>query len=225
MKRGKVSFAMALRCTVARIIALGGRFVENGEGTLQIALGDGSDAETIKRIANAVLTGNPDFSSSRREGSAQADGRAGSAVRRRERGMTDLSPPSKRSCQLGNSSPHRDGNREARIQAAVVAWLREAAPDAIIFAVPNDGHYSKSEASRRRWIGVLAGIPDVAVIDATGRPAFFEVKAAGEYPRPEQRAVIEQLTALGVRCAVVRSLEEAQAVAEQWGLISGRAAA
>ena len=123
-----------------------------------------------------------------------------------------------------NCTLRRDGNREARIQAAIVWWLREAAPDAITFAVPNDGHYSKSEASRRRWIGVLAGIPDVAVIDATGRPAFFEVKAAGEYPRPEQRAVIEQLTALGVRCGVVRTLEEAQTLARKWGIVAEVAA-
>ena len=118
----------------------------------------------------------------------------------------------------------RDGNREARIQAAVVAWLREAAPDAIVFAVSNDGLYSKSEASRRLWIGVLAGVPDIAVVYAMGQPAFIEVKPPGAYPSPEQRAVMERLTATGVRCAVVRSLEDAQAIASQWGLITQEAA-
>ena len=121
-------------------------------------------------------------------------------------------------------APRRDFNREARIQASIVAWLRDEAPNAIVYAVPNDGHFDKSQAARRKWIGVLAGIPDLAVIDAAGCPAFLEVKAPGEYPKPEQRAVIEQLTAKGVRCAVVRSLEDAQALALQWGLVSEAAA-
>ena len=113
----------------------------------------------------------------------------------------------------------RDGNREARIQAEIVWWLREAVPDAIVYAVPNDGLFSKREAARRRWIGVLAGIPDVAIIDGQGRPAFLEVKAPGRYPEPEQRACLQRLSAAGVRCAVARSLDEAKAIAARWGLV------
>lgn len=93
-------------------------------------------------------------------------------------------------------------------------WFREAAPDCIVLAVPNDGC---SRSAKRP--GVLAGVPDIAIIDGQGRPAFLKLKAPGRYQEPEQRALMARLAATGVRCAVVRSLDEAKALALRWGLV------
>ena len=46
------------------------------------------------------------------------------------------------------SAPAPDRNGEARIQAAIVEWVRAIAPDVLIFAVPNGGLRSKAEAAR-----------------------------------------------------------------------------
>jgi hypothetical protein len=70
-----------------------------------------------------------------------------------------------------------DGNREARLQAEIVAWLREAPPNSLVFEVWNGGDLiTKSEAAKRRWMGVLAGVADVVVI-APRKILFLEIKA------------------------------------------------
>lgn len=58
----------------------------------------------------------------------------------------------------------RDFNAEARIQAAIVEWVRTVAPGVLIFAVPNGGLLSKAEAARMKWTGAVAVIPNLAVI-------------------------------------------------------------
>jgi hypothetical protein len=58
-------------------------------------------------------------------------------------------------------SPAALGNAEANVQAAIVAWIRTVAPELIVFHPPNGGLRGKSEAARLKWIGTLAGIPDL----------------------------------------------------------------
>lgn len=116
------------------------------------------------------------------------------------------------------------GNLEARVQAQIVAWAREAAPHAVVFAVPNDGWYSKSEAAKRKWVGVLAGVPDLCIIDRGGRALFLEVKQGKGQPSEAQVAVIAKLEGLQARAAVVTSMEEAQRALTAWGVVEVDAA-
>ena len=109
-------------------------------------------------------------------------------------------------------------NREASLQAEIVAWIRAAAPQCITFAVLNDGLYSKPEASKRRWMGLLAGVPDLVVIAPGGKAHHLEVKAPGGALSPEQRSVIGKLCTLEAPVAVVKNLDEAQAALKQWGI-------
>ena len=94
----------------------------------------------------------------------------------------------------------RDGNAEARIQAAIVEWIRWCAPQTVVFAIANGGLRSKSEAGRLRWTGVLAGIPDLAVLAPVGRIFFLEVKTPDgkRLSAAEQREMFDQLVALGI---------------------------
>jgi hypothetical protein len=110
-------------------------------------------------------------------------------------------------------------NGEAGIQASVVCWLRQAAPDAITFSVLNDGLYSKSDAAKRRWMGLLAGVPDLCVIDRGGRAFFLEIKQPGGKPSEIQQEVMTRLDRLGSLTAVVCSLEEAQRTLAGWGVV------
>jgi VRR-NUC domain len=112
----------------------------------------------------------------------------------------------------------RDHNVEARIQAAIVEWIRIAAPSVIVFAIPNGGLRAKAEAARMRWTGVLAGIPDLAVIAPGGRAFFIEVKAPGGSLSPAQRDMHDRLVGLGTPAAIVRSIDDTRLAFAAWGL-------
>ncbi len=93
-------------------------------------------------------------------------------------------------------------NAEASLQATIVQWLRASVPEAVTFANLNDGLYSKREASKRRWMGLLAGIPDVGIA-YRGRAYFLEVKPPGRGLSEEQKTVFARLQGTGVGCAIV----------------------
>jgi VRR-NUC domain len=112
----------------------------------------------------------------------------------------------------------RDANAEARIQASIVAWARLVAPDALTFAIPNGGVRTKAEAARLKWTGVLAGIPDLAIIAAGRRVFFIEVKAPGGSLSADQREIRDFLTALGTPPAICRSIDDARRAFANWGI-------
>jgi hypothetical protein len=112
----------------------------------------------------------------------------------------------------------RYGNREAAIQAGVVEWIRACAPQVIVFAVPNGGLRSKSEAGRMKWTGTLAGIPDLCILAPGGIARFIEIKGPGGTLSEEQKSMILALAKRGAPCAVVTSIDDARAVFEQWGI-------
>jgi hypothetical protein len=116
-------------------------------------------------------------------------------------------PPAPKRDLLG---PRRDLNAEAREQAAIVDYVRWVAPEIIIFHVANGGIRSKPEAARLRWMGVLAGVPDLVLVLPAGRSAFWEVKAPKGGLSDEQKAFIKRLTELGHSWGIVRSIEDAR---------------
>jgi hypothetical protein len=118
----------------------------------------------------------------------------------------------------------RDLNAEARIQAAIVEWIRVAAPSVLAFAVPNGGLRTKAEAARMRWTGVLAGVPDLAVIAPGGRVFFLEVKTDAGRLSPDQHAIHDHLIALGTPAAIVRSVDDARLAFGMWGIPTREAA-
>jgi VRR-NUC domain len=112
----------------------------------------------------------------------------------------------------------RDFNAEARIQAAIVEWVRTVAPGVLIFAVPNGGLRSKAEAARRKWTGVVAGIPDLIVITPICRVFFLEVKTAAGRLSEDQRAIFDLLVAMGTPRAIVRSIDDVRRAFVEWGI-------
>ncbi len=103
-----------------------------------------------------------------------------------------------------------DRNAEAKIQAAIVEYVRTVAPQVLIWAVPNGGLRTKAEAARLKWTGVMAGVPDLTLALPGGKCAFWEVKTAGGRCSKDQHTIMARLQLLGHPCAVVRDIEEAR---------------
>ncbi len=108
-------------------------------------------------------------------------------------------------------------NDEAKIQAAIVEWVRAVAPEAIIFAVQNGGLRTPREAALLKWTGVVAGVPDLAVI-AHGKAHFIEVKTSVGRLSEAQRDTIAKLETIGAPVALARSIDDARAASRAWGI-------
>lgn len=93
-------------------------------------------------------------------------------------------------------------------QAALVMWFRRAYPDTLIFAVPNGGLRSKSQAIKLKVEGVVPGIPDLFI------PAWklwVEMKKAkGGKVSDEQKEMIIYLQSVGYRVIVGIGAEDAR---------------
>jgi hypothetical protein len=80
-------------------------------------------------------------------------------------------------------------------QAGLVAWFRAKFPGVLIFAIPNGGHRSMSEAKKLKAEGVTAGVPDIFVPMWS---LWIEMKRQrGGRLSPEQKDMIEYLEGIG----------------------------
>jgi hypothetical protein len=97
-----------------------------------------------------------------------------------------------------NSEPRpSDRNAEAKIQAAIIAWIRKAAPNVIAFHVPNGGY---------------------RILGRDGRSWLIEVKAPGGVMSDDQCDIRDRCTALRVPFAVARSIDDVRQAFEIWGI-------
>lgn len=69
-------------------------------------------------------------------------------------------------------------NDEASLQASVVQYIRTVAPRCLCLHVPMGGLRTKAEAAKIKWMGGMAGVPDLIVVDERGRALFLEIKTA-----------------------------------------------
>jgi hypothetical protein len=118
----------------------------------------------------------------------------------------------------GRSCSNRDGNAEARIQAAIVEWVRTVAPELIVFHPPNGGLRSKAEAARLKWIGTLAGIPDLIVLGQDGRTWLIEVKSEHGSLSADQRNIRDRCVALRIPFVVAKSIDDVRRAFAIWGI-------
>ena len=94
-------------------------------------------------------------------------------------------------------------------QARLVMWFRQTYPDTLIFAIPNGGLRSKSQAMKLKVEGVVPGIPDLFV------PAWklwIEMKKIkGGVVSKEQQTMIDYLQSVGYHAIVGLGAEDAKA--------------
>ena len=120
---------------------------------------------------------------------------------------------------------------EFEIHAAIVDWLTLALPrGSLLHHSPNEGRHHVRYRTKLKRLGLHTGWPDLELMvpieywlfsrgwsqDDQPQdmlfwgPIFLEVKAARGKLTKAQKAVLEQLTALGAHCAIVRSIDETQ---------------
>jgi hypothetical protein len=88
----------------------------------------------------------------------------------------------------------------------------------LVFHPANEGKRSKAEGARLKALGLTPGIPDLCLIAPVGRVFFIEVKTPRGSLSPEQVAIHSWLTAIGVPCAVCRSINDARLALKEWGI-------
>jgi hypothetical protein len=110
---------------------------------------------------------------------------------------------------LPDQPPRR--NDEEQLHRAVWKYLRWALPDeAFAYHPANGGKRSRKVAARMSALGVVAGVPDLAVI-YRGRALFIELKARRGALSLDQKHVHQVLNRCGAAVMLCRSVEEVEA--------------
>jgi hypothetical protein len=115
---------------------------------------------------------------------------------------------------------------EADIQKAIVKTLRLGLPHGFLVVGVSNNPRSKIAGAIEKSMGMVAGLPDLAIYGALvtdkGDPfafaGFMEVKTATGRLSEAQRDVHDRLRDCGFHVAVVRSTDDALATARSWGL-------
>lgn len=113
-----------------------------------------------------------------------------------------------------------DRNAEARIQAAVVAYLRIIAPHLIVAAVKNESQ----NPARAVWTGVYPGFTDLILIDEHGLSYFIEIKTVDGVLSEEQKEFRDLCRARRYPWALVRNVNDAKAALSAFGIKTREAA-
>ena len=92
-------------------------------------------------------------------------------------------------------------------QARVVMWFRRTYPDTLIFAIPNGGLRSKSQAMSLKVEGVVPGIPDLFI--PAWRVWVEMKKAKGGKLSQEQQLMIKYLQSVNYCVIVGHGAEDA----------------
>jgi hypothetical protein len=110
---------------------------------------------------------------------------------------------------LPEAPPRRQD--EERLHRDVVKFLGWALPpDAVFYHPANGGLRSKKAADRLKGMGVVAGIPDLAIVHR-GRALFIELKTATGRLSPAQREMQRRLIYAGAAVCLCRSVAEVEA--------------
>ena len=102
---------------------------------------------------------------------------------------------------------------ESALQKSCVAWFRAQYPThaPLLFAVPNGGGRSRTEAAIMKGEGVTAGVADLILLEARGRwgSLCIEMKIRSKNSRQaaSQKSWQAAAEAAGNRYAVIRSLD------------------
>ena len=114
---------------------------------------------------------------------------------------------------------------EQDLQIAVVQYLRLAAPQLLFWHVPNGGKREKREASLLKAMGVLPGVPDLAMILPGGVAGFIELKSGAGRESVEQEAFRDAVNHRGGVYACCNTINAVEKVLRLWGVpLKARAA-
>lgn len=108
---------------------------------------------------------------------------------------------------------------EQVMQQAVFQHIRaRGMPGVFAFHPANGGYRTKAEGGILKSMGVVAGTPDVIVINR-GAVHALELKHLRGRVTEAQKAAMDALELAGARVAVAYTLDEALATLEAWGVL------
>jgi hypothetical protein len=99
---------------------------------------------------------------------------------------------------------------ESVIQQNAVKWFRYQYPELLLFAIPNGGARSKTEASIMSGEGVLAGVADLFLSVPNSRYCglYIEIKTEKGRQRDSQKIFQAKAERAGYKYAICRSADE-----------------
>lgn len=113
---------------------------------------------------------------------------------------------------------------EADFQRHLVDFIRLNAPKVLVFHPHNNG-VNRNHQMKMKRLGVLAGIPDLVIIEPGGRVYLLELKSGTGSLTESQKEIREHCDANSIPWASARSYDEAIVWLKTWGLIKARVAA
>lgn len=113
-------------------------------------------------------------------------------------------------------------HREAPIQQAIVSYLRKVLPTGSVVhhnrnEIARSGKSFRNEIARAKAHGMVKGFPDLICL-YPGGSCLFEVKAEGNYADADQKDLHQQISGIGHRVAVVRSIDDVREYLTAWGV-------
>lgn len=131
--------------------------------------------------------------------------------------MTAAELIASRIARTGKAKPR---DVEGPIHKGILDHLMRVLPSGtIIHHSPNaiglSGDRIKRQIAHDKAMGTVKGFPDLLCLLPGPRVWLFEVKAPGNYPDKDQRALHDDLRALGCGVAVVRSIADVDAAIEE----------
>lgn len=107
---------------------------------------------------------------------------------------------------------------EGQIQAEVVKYLRNVCKE-LVFSVPNELAGANAKIRMAQFIakGLLPGVSDLVAVWKDGSVSFVEMKDAKGRQSQNQITFQKMVTELGHEYVVLRSLDDAKALARRHG--------
>ena len=116
--------------------------------------------------------------------------------------------------------------QESNTQVAIVCYLRASLPASYrVISIPN-GRFKADPTTigRLKREGLTPGAPDLLILRNDGWFGAMEVKTDKGRLSPEQTEWADWQGQGGAAFAVVRSLDDAQETAREWGILRRKAA-
>lgn len=111
---------------------------------------------------------------------------------------------------------------EQDLQQQAIAFIRRAYPTLVHFHVPNSsGNRGRRLGGIMKSMGLLAGVPDIVVVQPNGLAGFLELKAGRGKLTESQAAFRDRVTKLGCCWAEIRTIEQLATTLESWLLPFG----
>ncbi|WP_028164082.1 VRR-NUC domain-containing protein [Bradyrhizobium elkanii] len=133
-----------------------------------------------------------------------------------------LPPPVRVGKSKSRNRSYLGAPSEHQLQVRVLEILAYTKrPEIFVFAIPNQSNRHIRNAVRMKAEGLRSGIADLCILFPRdeGSVAWLELKKRGGSLTDEQKGFRAICQRLGIRWAVAKSVEEALAVLQGWGVL------